>query len=124
MLWTKAAFNAATNPVGALAAKPNGAIAAIPALWEIARAALEEATAVARAAGHPPLAARMPRLVRRACEATPRQENSMLQDLRAGRRTEIDAILGPMLAEARRRRVETPVLESLRAFVRRLERAS
>ena len=54
--------------------------------------------------------------------AMPDQSNSMLQDLRAGRRTEIDAIVKPLLDAARRRRRPTPILESLYRFTKRLER--
>ncbi|HEX4046634.1 MAG TPA: ketopantoate reductase C-terminal domain-containing protein, partial [Elusimicrobiota bacterium] len=52
----------------------------------------------------------------------PHQRNSMLQDLAAGRRTEAKFILGPLLAAARRRKVEAPTLELLAAVVARLEK--
>lgn len=122
VLWTKAVFNAATNPLGALTARTNGDLAKNPALWEILLHALREAAAVARAEGHPPLHSDMEDLVRKACLATPEQENSMLQDLRRGRRTEVEAILGPILEAARRRRLGAPVLDALRRFTLRLER--
>lgn len=121
VLWTKAVFNAATNPVGALTARTNGDLAAVPALWDITLAALREGERAARAAGHPTLPRDLAGLVRRACAAAPKQENSMLQDLRAGRPTEVEAILGPLLAAARRRGLRAPVLSSLRRFMRRLE---
>jgi 2-dehydropantoate 2-reductase len=57
------------------------------------------------------------------CRNAPRQRNSMLQDLAAGRRTEAGAILGPLLAAAKRRRVPAPTLEILSAVVARLERS-
>jgi ketopantoate reductase len=46
----------------------------------------------------------------------------MLQDLAAGRRTEAGAILAPLLAAAKRRRVPAPTLETLSAVISRLER--
>ena len=56
------------------------------------------------------------------CRNAPRQRNSMLQDLAAGRRTEARAILGPLLLAAKRRRVPAPTLEILSAVIGRLER--
>ncbi|MCX5788382.1 MAG: 2-dehydropantoate 2-reductase [Elusimicrobia bacterium] len=122
LLWTKVVFNAAVNPVGALAGKTNGALARTPALWAIVRAALKEGEAAARADGHPMLLRDLPALVRRACLSAPRQENSMLQDLRAGKATEARAILGPICAAARRHGKPAPVLDSLARFVGALER--
>ncbi|MBI4348436.1 MAG: 2-dehydropantoate 2-reductase [Elusimicrobia bacterium] len=122
VLWTKLVFNAATNPIGALTGRTNGDLARLGALWEILLASLAEAEAAARADGHPPLVHDMAALLKRACRATPEQDNSMLQDLRAGRPTEIDAILGPILEAARRRRRPAPVLTALHRFVKRLEK--
>ena len=45
----------------------------------------------------------------------------MLQDIRAGRRTEIDAITGAVVALAARHGVAAPVNESLLTLVRALE---
>jgi 2-dehydropantoate 2-reductase len=45
----------------------------------------------------------------------------MLQDIRAGRRTEIDAITGAVAALAKRHGVAAPVNESLLTLVRALE---
>ncbi|MDE2510380.1 MAG: 2-dehydropantoate 2-reductase [Elusimicrobia bacterium] len=122
MLWTKAAFNAAVNPLGAVCAVESGRLAEDPALRELSLRALAEAAAAAKAAGHrldyPDMAEKLLRSGRNA----PRQRNSMLQDLAAGRRTEADAILGPLLASARRHRVAAPTLELLAAVVARLER--
>ncbi len=121
MLWTKLCFNAATNPLGALCGVPNGELARDPALREIMLKALSEAVAIAREEGHRPLYADMADLVVRACRNAPRQRNSMLQDLQAGRRTEIRAITGPLLAAARRQRTPAPILSRLTRVLLRLE---
>ena len=47
---------------------------------------------------------------------------AMLQDLAAGRKTEADAILGPLLKAARRGDVPAPTLETLAAVLARLEK--
>jgi 2-dehydropantoate 2-reductase len=121
MLWTKAAFNAAMNPLGAVCAMESGKLAEDPALRELALKALAEAAAAAKAAGHrldyPDMAEKLLLSARNA----PRQRNSMLQDLSAGRRTEAQAILGPLLASARRHRLKAPTLELLSDLVSRLE---
>jgi 2-dehydropantoate 2-reductase len=123
MLWTKAAFNAAVNPLGAACAVESGRIEADPALREVALAALGEATAAAAASGHRLDYTDMADKLMLSCRNAPRQRNSMLQDLAAGRRTEARAILGPLLLAAKRRRVPAPTLEVLSAVIARLERS-
>jgi 2-dehydropantoate 2-reductase len=123
MLWTKLCFNAATNPLGALCAVTNGALAEDPALREIMVKTLAEATAVARRAGKPPLYSRMDELVVRACRNAPVQRNSMLQDLLHGRKTEIGAIADPLIHRGRRLGVPTPLLDKLARLVRRMEKS-
>jgi 2-dehydropantoate 2-reductase len=123
MLWTKAAFNAAVNPLGAACAVESGRIEADPALREVALAALGEATAAAAASGHRLDYPDMADKLMLSCRNAPRQRNSMLQDLAAGRRTEARAILGPLLLAAKRRRVPAPTLEMLSAVIARLERS-
>ena len=123
MLWTKLCFNAATNPLGAACAAPNGRLAADPALKEIMLRVLDEALAIARRAGHRPLYGDMARFVTRSASSAPLQRNSMLQDLQAGRRTEIDAIAGPLLAAGKRTGLPAPLLSRLSRLIRILERA-
>lgn len=121
LLWTKLVYNAAVNPLGALALKPNGELAANPALRDLMGRALREGARIARRTGR-----RMPagfeRKVLAGCRAVPDQLNSMAQDILAGRRTEADSILKPLLAAARRAGAPAPVLGSLYRMVRRLER--
>ena len=123
MLWTKAAFNAAVNPLGAACAVESGRLEADPALREVALMALSEAAAAASASGHRLDYPDMADKLLLSCRNAPRQRNSMLQDLAAGRRTEAAAILGPLLAAAKRRGVETPTLATLAAVIGRLERS-
>ena len=123
MLWTKAAFNAALNPLAAACAVDSGHLAEDPALREIALAALSEAAAAAAASGHRLDYPDMADKLMLSCRNAPRQRNSMLQDLAAGRRTEARAILGPLLDSARRARLSVPTLETLAAVIARLERS-
>jgi 2-dehydropantoate 2-reductase len=122
MLWTKLCFNAAGNPLGALCNAPNGELARDPALRELMVGALREAVAAARKDGHTLLYPDMEALIVKTFPNDSRQRNSMLQDLQAGRRTEADAILGPILAAARRRSLSLSLLPRLDRLVKRLER--
>jgi len=122
MLWTKAAFNAAVNPLGAACAVESGKLVEDPALRELSLKALGEAAAAAEAAGHPLDYPDMADKLLLSGRNAPHQRNSMLQDLSAGRRTEAKMILGPLLSAARRHRVPAPTLELLAALIARLER--
>ncbi|MBI5881708.1 MAG: 2-dehydropantoate 2-reductase [Elusimicrobia bacterium] len=123
MLWTKLVTNSSVNLLGTAAAVPNGELARDPGLAAILSLLIREGTGVAKAAGHPPLA-RLEETIPRGCRTTRRQLNSMLQDLRAGRRTEIRAIAGPILAAAGRLGIPVPTIEMLARVVGRLERTA
>lgn len=124
MLWTKLCFNAAVNGLGALCATPNGRLAEDPALRELVRAVIAEAVLIAKKAGHPPLYRHMADLVLRGCRNAPRQRNSTLQDLQAGRPTETPAIFGPLLSAARRTGAPAPLLTVIASTLKRLERST
>jgi len=120
--WAKAALDAATGPLGALAVRTAGDLARVPPLKLLMFQALKEASAAARAAGHPLSYERLKVEAIRDCLAAPDKPNPMLQALRRGRKTDIEAVAGPFLRAARKGRVQVPVLESLHRFVKRLER--
>ncbi|MFC1679062.1 ketopantoate reductase family protein [Elusimicrobiota bacterium] len=123
LLWTKLAYNAAVNPLGALLNMTNRELVEDPAIRELLSAAAKEAAVIARAAGHRPLVPRLEDRVLRDCRAVPRQYCSMAQDLAAGRVTEADSILKPLLAAARRTGTPAPLLAPLYRMVKRLERS-
>ena len=113
LLWSKLAINAAINPVTALWDVPNGALLERPELMELAVQAAGEAERVARAAGITLLFRDAAAEVRGVCRDTAENLSSMLQDVRRGRRTEIDAINGAVVREARTLGVPAPVNEML-----------
>jgi 2-dehydropantoate 2-reductase len=121
MLWTKLCFNAAGNALAALCNLSNGELARDPALRELLVRALREAVSAARKDGHALLYPDMESLIVKTYPNDSRQRNSMLQDLQAGRPTEAEAILGPVLAAARRRKVPLTLLPRLKTLVRKLE---
>jgi len=124
LLWTKLVYNAAVNPLGALLDRTNGELASEPALRELVRVILDEAVSIATKAGFRPLHADLEERIARGCLAVPHQINSMAQDLRAGRETEADAILKPLLDAARRQGRPAPAIEPLYRVLKRLEGSS
>ncbi len=94
LVWGKLAINAAINPLTALLGVPNGALLEDPAAHLFMRRAAEEVAAVAAAQGialpYRDAAAAAEDVARR----TAANLSSMLQDLRRGAPTEIDAICG------------------------------
>jgi 2-dehydropantoate 2-reductase len=120
LLWAKLAVNAAINPLTAILRVPNGELLRRPE----ARAMLEEAAAevgaVAAAAGiqlgvDPVLRALQ------VAEQTAANRSSMLQDVEAGRPTEIEAITGAVVERAERFGVPVPINRRLLGFVRSME---
>ncbi len=116
VLWRKLIVNAAINPLGALARRTNGAIATDEDLVPLARALAAEAAAVAAAEG---IAIDDPwALVEAASRATAPNRTSMLQDLDAGRPTEIDAISGAIARRAAAHGIAVPLTVTMARLVR------
>lgn len=120
-LWVKLAINAGINPVTALTRVRNGALADGPGR-ETVRASTLEAARVARAedvrlTDHEALAA-----LESVIESTAENRSSMLQDVEAGRRTEVDAINGAIVRSAAARSIDVPTNRHLLGLVRTWER--
>lgn len=120
-LWEKLAVNAAINPVTALARVENGALAD-GELHGIARDAAAETARVARAIGADLREGAAVDRTEAVIEATAPNHSSMLQDVMAGRRTEIDAITGYVIERAAANAVDVPVNRTLFALVKGWER--
>jgi 2-dehydropantoate 2-reductase len=122
-LWVKLVMNCAFNAVSALGGVHYGAIAADDDARETVTRAVEEAQAVAHAAG-----VRLPEtdLVPAAWKlaaAMPQATSSTAQDLARGRPTEIDALNGYIARRGRELGVPTPVNQALCALVHLRERS-
>lgn len=119
--WEKLAVNAGINAVTALARVENGALGSDDAAT-LAHAAARETARVARAEGVR-LANRQARTALcKVIDATAANRSSMLQDVEAGRRTEIDAINGVVVDRAaRHRHVDAPTNQVLTRLVRARE---
>jgi 2-dehydropantoate 2-reductase len=120
--WGKLAISAAVNPVTALLRIPNGAL--LEPRWRparrVAEGAMSEAAATARAAGIRLPYADGPAELEAVLRRTAANRASMLQDLEAGRPTEVEAINGAVVREAEGRGVPVPVNRVLLALIRSL----
>lgn len=119
-IWAKLLVNVGINALTAIHNCPNGRLLEIPAARRELIAAVEEAAAVAHALGIP-VANNPVDLTLAVCQATSANISSMLQDVRHGRRTEVDAINGAVVEEARRLGLPTQVNENLTRRVKQLE---
>ena len=117
-LWEKLAVNCAINPVTALTRLTNGEAAASAS--GVMRAAAKEVERVADEQGVS-LEGTPDRAVEVA-HATAQNESSTLQDVRAGRRTEIDALNGFVVERARETDIYVPTNETLYSLVKSLTR--
>jgi 2-dehydropantoate 2-reductase len=122
-LWIKLVMNCAFNAVSALGDVKYGAIAADMAAREVVTHAVEEAQAVARAAGVHLPEADLTASAWKLAAAMPGATSSTAQDLARGRPTEIDALNGYVARKGSELGVPTPVNQALCALVRLRERA-
>ncbi len=113
-LWEKLAVNAAVNATTALARVENGALESGPGA-DLAADAARETARVAREQGVDLPEERAVSLTRQVVRDTAANRSSMLADVAAGRRTEIEAINGYVLAQADG---PVPVNETLTSLVR------
>ncbi len=120
-IWRKILVNAAINPVTADHRITNGGLLENP--WrQQAEQLLREAQSVASAEGFPFADAEADADLWKVVRATAENRSSMLQDLEAGRRTEIDAISGAVLELGRRHGLSLPATERIVARIHEKER--
>jgi 2-dehydropantoate 2-reductase len=117
-LWEKLAVNCAINPTTALTRLTNGEAA--ESASDVMRAAAEEVERVADEQGVS--IEGTPERALEVARATAQNESSTLQDVRAGRRTEIDALNGFVVERARETDTYVPTNETLYSLVKSLTR--
>jgi len=127
VLWGKMLYNCALNPLGALAGRSYGELTHDPTTRVLVDEVIREIFRVLDAASIPiawPNAdAYLETFHRDLIPPTAAHESSMLQDLRAGRPTEIEALCGAVERLGRRHGIETPVVSALATLVRKAEAA-
>jgi 2-dehydropantoate 2-reductase len=120
VLWEKLLVNVGINPLTALLQVKNGDLLNLPPAWKVAVAAASETLSVAQAEGINLTVDPEARLAE-VCTATAANRSSMLQDVTAGRRTEIEALNAQVAARGESHGVPTPVNRLLTQLIRALE---
>jgi 2-dehydropantoate 2-reductase len=120
--WRKVIFNAASNPIGALTGLTHGRVCERPDLRGLVSGLVAEGTAVAAAQGIV-LDADPEELIDHAArpEVAYGHKASMLQDVEARRRTEIDYLNGGIARFGHELGVPTPLNDAITALIKGVE---
>jgi 2-dehydropantoate 2-reductase len=124
-IWAKMFYNCALNPLGAILDVPYGALAENPWSRDLMNHVIEEVFSVMAAAGYRThwrsadgfLKVFYDRLV----PDTASHKSSTLQDIAAGRKTEIDALTGAVLALADEHHIEVDFNRAIYALIKFVE---
>ena len=124
-LWAKMLFNCPLNALGALLGLPYGALAESEHARPVMEAIVREVFAVMGAAGYashwPTASDYLPVFYGTLVPRTARHLSSTLQDLRAGKRTEIDALNGAVVALGEAHHVPVPANRVVYHLIKQLE---
>jgi len=116
-VWRKVVTNAAVNPLSALIRKTNAELLADAPTSRVADGIAREVARVATAAGVPISDDDAVKQWRAMAALTGANRSSMLQDVEAGRATEIDAINGAVFREGEKRGVIAPLNQAMTLLV-------
>lgn len=116
-VWRKVAANAAMNPTTALLNYTNAELAADAAAARVADALAAEVARVATSAGVPLGEDEAREGWREVARLTGANRSSMLQDVQAGRPTEVDSICGAVHREGERRGIGAPLNQAMTVLV-------
>jgi 2-dehydropantoate 2-reductase len=124
-LWAKMLYNCALNPLGAVLGVPYGTLAEQASTRTLMNRIVEEIFAVMTAAGYRTHWAQPGEFLdvfyERLVPDTAGHRSSTLQDIAAGKRTEIDALNGAVLQLAQQHGLEVPYNQAVCNLVRFLE---
>lgn len=121
MLWEKVAINAGINPLTAILDVSNGYLLKDKDTRQLLRDLVVEAVKVAATEGYR-FEHSLVEITESVCEATRDNFSSMLQDIRAGKRTENEAISGQVLRRGQIASLPTPRTRVIYQLIRGLER--
>lgn len=124
LLWAKLLVNICINPLTAITGITNGQLPEMPHLMAVVQKVLAEGMQVASAVG-----VRLPSetpldKVLAVCRNTASNRSSMLQDVLAGRKTEIDYINGAVVRLGKQHGVSVPVNRILVHLVKSIEQVA
>lgn len=121
-IWKKLMLNAATLPTSALTRLTAGALGEPGPMLDLVDAVAAEAVAIANASGLQIDLDERLSSIHATLQRAGSGKASMLQDIHAGRRTEIEVITGAVVREAKRLGLEAPLNQALYTLVGGLER--
>ncbi len=116
MLWEKMVWNAPFNAICGLTDKPAGQTLTL--CEDLVRKAMREVIAVGKADGATLADVMVEVMLQLTRSEYPLTEPSMLQDLRAGRSTEVDILQGAVVERGEKLGIGVPVMRTLRDLVR------
>lgn len=120
VIWSKAIVNSAINPVSALARVSNGELRRNSMLMDVAMQLVKEGVMVAKADRVTPGPAPQSMLLQTLKQAR-KNRSSMLRDIEAGRRTEIQQLNGFITSLGRRLGINVPYNTLISKLVQGLE---
>ncbi len=123
-LWQKLALNCAINPLTAIHRCLNGDLRDREPLATKLHHLCDEIVAIAIAADQNELAGDLHRQVNKVVADTAANRSSMLQDIEANRRTEVDYISGYLIQVAAQLNIPAPINEKMLQEIRKLESAA
>ena len=123
-LWKKLLLNVAINPIAAIAGIENGEILLKEELWEQSIAVIDEAIMIARIEGIEISNNEMHALLAEVLQQTASNRCSMLQDIMAGKVTEMPSLCGEVVRIAEIHGIPTPLNNQLLTLVGALERSA
>lgn len=118
MLLSKLIVNSVINPLTAILQVQNGMLLKNSSYYEVLKELFSEITFILDLV-EPELYFQK---IIEVCENTAQNRSSMLRDIEAGRKTEVDAILGFLLDEAQRKEKQAPITKTLYYLVKGKEK--
>jgi 2-dehydropantoate 2-reductase len=120
ILWRKLAINCAINPLTVIYHCRNGELLNKPEALLHIRAIVDETILLSRALKKQQGLENLYQQIIDVAQATAKNRSSMLQDVEAGRETEVDAITGHLCQLAVKQGVSLPINEALLKEIRRI----
>ncbi len=121
-LWYKFMINVGINQVSAVIRAPYGVFQTDPDAQAVMDAAMAEVVALSKAKGTGLVDADIRAWRETLAGLGPDKKTSMLQDVEAGRRTEVEAFAGTVMSLGRETGVEVPVNRTLHGLIRAIGR--
>ncbi len=124
MLWQKLLINVAINPLATICGVKNGELLARPDLHQQALEAMSEAAQVAAAEGVDLSLFDFETDLNHVLDATAGNRCSMLQDIMAGKPTEIESICGEVVRRGEELGIPTPLNQQLLTLIKGIEHSN